>query len=98
MRKNKRKGMWFNLGTFNEKKFKGRTYITLHKKSQITPRCKVLFRRFKYVWLEVNYGIRGVHNEGTYNNLKDLKQALSVFTEKSLLDDVYDGVKYENTI
>jgi hypothetical protein len=29
---------------------------------------------------------RGFFNDGIYNNYKDLKEALSAFTEKALLD------------
>lgn len=40
--------------------------------------------------LRVSYG-RELSNEGEYRNKKDLKQALSAFTEKTLLDDIYAG-------
>jgi len=47
--------------------------------AQVTP--------WQKAYLKVTYDRnRGFFNDGFYNNFKDLKEALSVFTEKALLD------------
>ena len=89
MKKARKEGMSFILGSWDEKKFRGKAYIVLLKKTQVLLRCPLLFQKLRQVWLRVNYDKKkSLYNEGVYDNFKDLKQALSQFTEQNLVNDI----------
>lgn len=41
---------------------------------------------WRKAYLRVGYGKSGAFNDGIYSNYQDLKHAIDVFTEKSLVD------------
>ena len=56
-------------------------------KAKIIALAQVNF--WQKAYLKVTYdNRRGFYNDGIYNNYKDLKEVLSAFTEKALLDYV----------
>lgn len=92
MRQNKQKGISFQLGTFDEKKFKGHIITTLWRKSQVALRANLILSQKRHCWLRVCYRFNDKKlgdNEGVYKTIKDLKEALAQFTEKALLDYIY---------
>ena len=90
MRGNKKDGLSFVLGTFDDKKFRGSAKVVLRRKSQVTLRCKVLLQKYGHCWLKVGYG-KGVYNDGVYKTVSDIKKALAQFTEKPSMDYIGAG-------
>lgn len=58
---------------------------TFYKKSALITKIKVI--PWDKAYIKVCYSHK-LYNDGFYNNYQDLKEALSVFTEKALLDFV----------
>lgn len=94
MKTNKHKDIYFVLGTFDEKSFKGKGLYTVQKKSQIERRAHLLLVKNGYVWIKVVYGkgkdvfgkVTQIYNDGVYKSLSEFKIALASFIEQPLVD------------
>jgi len=81
MKNNKQKDLHFVVGTFDEKKQKGKPTTYCYKKSQVERRANLILSQKGHCWIKVIYQ-KGVFNEGVYKTLKDFKFALAAFIEQ----------------
>jgi hypothetical protein len=85
MRGNKREGITFQQGTFNDKEFRGRVISYSYKKTSILKDAQVTLKKLGYVWLNVVYDKR-FNNDAICHSIKELKAILKDFTEQELIN------------
>ena len=71
-------------GRFTKNGWRNKSNIVFHKKTSALAMAKEILRSKGQVYIKVSYGKR-LYNDGIYTNEQDLKEALSAFTEQSLI-------------
>jgi hypothetical protein len=92
MRGNKREGITFQQGTFNNNKSKSRIISFSLKKTSILKDAQVTLKKLGHVWLNVKYN-KTFNNDVVCYSMKELKNILKVLTEQELINYIKGGKK-----
>jgi hypothetical protein len=94
MRRNRIAGLTYQLGVFDAEKSKWHIIATYYKKTRLLLRANLMFQRKRKILLRVSYSKykdawgkkRMFNNECFCGSLEEMREYLSLFTEKSLVD------------